>query len=198
MNAKLNLHLKRRTCQCYSKRFVFQTDLLVCSGIEGLCILLKRLNYPCRYSDMIHGFARPVPELCMLTNTVLDWVYATHGERLTSWNQPFLSRECLESYARTISEKGAPLTICFGFVDETVRQICRPGKNQQVVYNGHKRVHALKFQAVALCNEIVANLFGPVEGRHHDAGILTDFGVLVRLVMFYAFMGTKHIHYTHG
>ena len=153
----------------------------VCSGMEGLCILLKRLNYPCRYSDMIRGFARPVPELCMLTNTVLDWVYATHGERLTSWNQPFLSRECLESYARTISEKGAPLTNCFGFVDGTVRQICRPGKNQRVVYNGHKRVHALKFQAVALPNGIVANLFGPVEGRRHDAGILTDSGVLAAL-----------------
>ena len=25
----------------------------VLSGIEGLCILLKRLSYPCRYSDMI-------------------------------------------------------------------------------------------------------------------------------------------------
>ena len=58
---------------------------------------------------MTRCFARPVPELCMITNTVLDWVYATHGQRLTSWNQPFLSRECLESYALAISEKGTPL-----------------------------------------------------------------------------------------
>ena len=153
----------------------------VCSGMEGLCILLKRLNYPCRYSDMIHSFARPVPELCMITNTVLDWVYTTHGYRLTSWNQPFLSRECLESYAIAIARKGAPLGNCFGFVDGTVRQICRPGKNQRVVYNGHKRVHALKFQAVALPNGIVANLFGPVEGRRHDAGMLKDSSVLAAL-----------------
>ena len=24
-----------------------------CSGVEGLCVLLKRLSYPCRYFDMI-------------------------------------------------------------------------------------------------------------------------------------------------
>jgi len=25
----------------------------ICSGVEGLCLLLKRLAYPCRYYDMI-------------------------------------------------------------------------------------------------------------------------------------------------
>lgn len=150
----------------------------VCSGMEGLCILLKRLNYPCRYLDLVHSFGRPVPELCMITNTVLDWVYNTHGHRLTSWDQPFLSRDSLENYARAIAGKGGPLKNCFGFIDGTVRQICRPNKNQRVVYNGHKRVHALKFQAVALPNGIVANLFGPVEGRRHDAGMMKDSGLL--------------------
>ena len=51
----------------------------VCDGIEGLCMLLKRLAYPCRYSDMVHRFARPVPVLSMITNTVLDYVYDRHG-----------------------------------------------------------------------------------------------------------------------
>lgn len=32
----------------------------VCDGLECLCILLKRLSYPCRYGDMIHRFAKPV------------------------------------------------------------------------------------------------------------------------------------------
>ena len=29
----------------------------VCDGLEGLCMLLKQLSYPCRYGDMIHKFA---------------------------------------------------------------------------------------------------------------------------------------------
>ena len=32
----------------------------------------------------------------------------------------------------------------------------------RVIYNGHKRVHALKFQCVALPNGLNGNLFGPV------------------------------------
>ena len=44
------------------------------SGLEGLCILLKRLASPCRYYEMIYRFASPVPELCLIYNTVLRWV----------------------------------------------------------------------------------------------------------------------------
>ena len=58
--------------------------------------------------------------------------------------------------------KGAPLQNCFGFVDRTVRPICRPRKKQKIVYNGHKKVHALKFQSVVVPNGMIANLYGPV------------------------------------
>ena len=46
------------------------------------------------------------------------------------------------------------------------------------MYNGHKRVHALKFQAVVIPSGLVANLYGPVEGRRHDAGMLKESGLL--------------------
>ena len=49
----------------------------ICDGMEGLCMLLKRLAYPCRYSDMITRFGRPVPELCMITNWVMDFIWCT-------------------------------------------------------------------------------------------------------------------------
>lgn len=153
----------------------------VCNGLEGLCMLLKRLAYPCRYFDMISTFARPVPELCMITNTVLDWMHDNHGFRLTSWNQPFLSRISLEQYSQAVARKGAPLRNCFGFVDGTVRPICRPGENQRIVYNGHKRVHALKYQATAIPNGLIANLYGPIEGCRHDAGMLRESNLLVDL-----------------
>ena len=77
-----------------------------------------------------------------------------------------------------ITTQGSPLTNCFGFVDVTVRPICRPGEIQRIVYNGHKRVHSLKFQSVALQNGLIANLSGPVEQRPHDAGMLKTSGLL--------------------
>ena len=68
----------------------------------------------------------------------------------------------LEQYAAAIEGKGAALDNCFGFVDGTVRPISKPGEQQRIVYNGHKRVHALKFQSVAVPNGLIANMYGPV------------------------------------
>ena len=54
----------------------------VCDVLEGLCMLLKRMCYPCRYSDMIHLFGKPVPVISMITNQVLDHVFEIHGHRI--------------------------------------------------------------------------------------------------------------------
>ena len=114
----------------------------------------------------------------MIANTVLDWIYEFHSFRLTSWNQAFLAPPFLESYAQAVERQGSPLKNCFGFIDGTVRGISRPDTNQRVVYNGHKRVHGLKFQSVALPNGLIGNLYGPVEGSRHDAAMLKDSGLL--------------------
>ena len=73
-----------------------------------------------------------------------------------------MSPNLLQTYSEAIHEKGAALENCFGFVDGTVRPISKPGVNQRAVYNGHKRVHALKFQSLALPNGLIGHLFGPV------------------------------------
>ena len=42
----------------------------ICDSMEGLCILLKRVAYHCRLSDLIPRFARPVSVLSLITNHV--------------------------------------------------------------------------------------------------------------------------------
>ena len=135
----------------------------ICEGTEGLCMLLKRLCYPCRYSDMVHLFARPVPVLCMITNQVLDYIYQAHSHRILQWNHQQLSQANLERFAEVVHRKGAPLNNCFAFVDGTVRPICRPGTvNQRLLYNGHKRINWIKFQSVEwlqICMALVVSFF---------------------------------------
>ena len=139
----------------------------VVDGMEGLCMLLKRLAYPCRYSDMMQRFGgRPVPVLCMATNCVLDYIYEQHHHKMTEWNDDILNPAALQTYAECVHEMGAPLNNCFGFIDGTVRPICKPGTNQRILYNGHKRVHSLKYQAIAIPNGIIAHLYGPV-GKYY-------------------------------
>ena len=63
-------------------------------------------------------------------------------------------------------------------MDDTVKQICHSGGMPRTVYNGRKRVHAIKFQAIATPNGLAANLYGPVEGKRYDSRMLADSAIL--------------------
>ena len=94
---------------------------------------------------MIPRFGRSIPELSLILSEVTDYIVNTHVHLLRDLNQPWLQPAQLESFARAISRKGAALANCWGFVDGSVRPICRPGEHQRIMYNG-----------------LIANLFGPV------------------------------------
>ena len=162
-NFRLEKHHVGRLLDALQILAIFKCDQgTVCEGLEGLCILLKHFAFPYRFSDMIPIFGRRVPELCMINNTLIEWVYNHHRHRIMDWNPNVLSPIQLENYAEAVFNKGAALRNCFGFVDGTVRPISRPDENQRAVYNGHKRVHGLKFQSVVIPNGLIAHLYGPV------------------------------------
>ena len=150
-------------------------------SVEALCIALNRFAYPCRYYDMVRLFARPVPQLSIASNHVMDRIYDRWGHLLRDFDQPWLAPGKLEEYCNAIHMSGAPLKNCFGFVDGTVRPMCRPNEHQRVMYNGHKRVHAIKLQSLAVPNVLIANLYGPVEGKRHDSAMLRMSGLLQEL-----------------
>ena len=56
---------------------------------------------------MIHRFARPVPEISMITNTVMDHIFLSHGHRISQWNFDILSPPMLQEYADVIHAKGS-------------------------------------------------------------------------------------------
>ena len=95
----------------------------------------------------------------MIHNKVIDFIVDTHGELLQRLDQPFLSSRNLLRFAIAIHHKDAALDNCWGFIDGTVRPMCRPKQTQRVVYNGHKRVHAINFKSVVTPSGIIANLF---------------------------------------
>ena len=105
---------------------------------------------------------KPVPVLCMINNYMIDYIYQSHSHRILEWNDSILDPHLPERYSHAITAKGSPLDNCFGFIDGTVRPISKPGENQRIVCNGHKRVHGITFQSVALPNGLIGNMFGPV------------------------------------
>ena len=103
----------------------------------------------------------------MVSNHVLVYIFDLHSHCILNWNHDLLNPAKLQSYSDAVVAKGAALDNCFGFIDGTVRPLSRPGEFQRVVYNGHKRVHALKFQSVALPNGLIGSMFGPVGKIEH-------------------------------
>ena len=165
------------------EEFVCYNNVTI-DGLEALCIILKRYAYPCRYYDLVPIFARPVPQLCIITNQVTNFIFDRWANLLRTLNQNWLRPAKLEEFANAVYNKCNAVNNCWGFVNETVKAICRPDVNQPVVYNGHKRVHAIKFQCVATPSGMIASLYGPVEGRRHDSGMLAMSGLLPELERF--------------
>lgn len=111
---------------------------------------------------MIQRLIKPVPVFSMVMNILIDHIYAIHGRRLTQWNLDILSPDHLEMYTAAIMSRGSPVDNCFGFVDGSIWPITRPGENEQIVHNGDRSVHAIKFQSIVLPSGLIGNMYGPV------------------------------------
>ena len=86
-------------------------------GLEAFCVFLKRYAYPCRYSDLVPQFGRPFLELCMMSNSIMNFISENYNYFLNDFNQPRLSPKKLEECSIATHNKGAPLMNCFGSVD---------------------------------------------------------------------------------
>ena len=82
----------------------------------------------------------------MIYNIVLGYIYNTPGHKISQWNHTILDAVSLERYAEDVYDKGAALDNYIRVTAGTLRPICRTEELQRVVYNGHKPVHALRFQ----------------------------------------------------
>ena len=141
----------------------------------------KAFCLPLKYFDFVLKFGRPIPDYCIISNDIMNRIYGRFMHLLDDFNMPILNSDLLEKYCTAVVRKGSALQNFFGFIDGTVRAISRPGVNQKTVYNGHKNLHALKFQSVVLPNGIITHMYRPVEGKRHDCSMLRMSDLLTKL-----------------
>ncbi len=149
--------------------------------LEAMCIVLKRLAYPCRWTDLLSTFGRTEPELSLIFNETVRHIYTNFSHLLEDLNQPWLEVDNMNKFAEAVHAKGAALTGCIGFIDGTLRPCSRPSEHQEMIYSGHKRCHGLKFQGVMAPNGLFMTLHGPFEGKRHDITVLSRSGLLPEL-----------------
>ena len=138
MNVLLNFDFKRMIYTNYMAFYKFLMKLRVTFELKHQTLKLsvfffKRDTCPCRYLNLIHRLARPVPELRIINNIILKFPYERWGNLITTKNQKYPNN--LQIFADAIHDKGVSLESCWRFVDEAVRLICRSGENQRIMYN---------------------------------------------------------------
>lgn len=148
------------------------------TALEALCILLARFRSAGDQYDLQKDYCRTQSAISEVVNELCEYLNRRWSHLLDFDHEHLLSRKNLSRYARAAYRHGAPIRTIWGFIDCTIRAMCHPTWFQRQGYSGHKKVHALKYQAVVLVNGIIAHLFGPEVGRHNDNHLLATSGLL--------------------
>ena len=156
------------------------------------CTNRYRVHYETAMLIMLYRFSRPIrirPEMesffgmrkshiSAVLQTITTAMYAVSQPYL---NNPGIFRHRMALYARKVYRKCELLQNVWGFIDGTLRKICRPTYFQRQAYSGHKRCHGVKFQAIYTPDGLIACLFGPMNGNRHDSHMLRESQVLEQL-----------------
>lgn len=145
----------------------------------GTAVFLKRLASPFRWQDLEVLFGKHAPQLSEIFWETLEcFLDKRKGLLMGELNSNFLQPK-LGLYANAVEKKCGTLENCVGFIDGTVIGVARPGDNgmQNVLYNGHRRTHAIKFRAIVVPDGMFLHPFGPLEGRRLDWILYTGSGL---------------------
>lgn len=162
------------------------------------CVVLRRLTTPDRWCDLECLFGKFSSQLAEIFRDGLNHFVRARSNLLTSVIPKAFIAGRSQAYASAVFEKSGCMDNCVAFIDGTVIGISRPGGgeiHQRVVYNGHKRKHALKFQAVTTPDGLCIHLHGPEVGRRHDMFLYASSGMDAQLLDVMTVNGKQFIVY---
>ena len=121
--------------------------------VEAICLILRRLSYPCRWFDLQNQFGRHVSALSRIFYHTMDLILQRVKQQVLFYS---LTMDDVQSFVAAFAARGVPEVIrLFSVIDVKKHQTCRPGEHQRSVYSGHKRIHCLKYQTLELPNGLI-------------------------------------------
>jgi DDE superfamily endonuclease len=97
------------------------------------------------------------------------------------WDPERLTIDKLKQYARVVGNKCYTDRV-WGFVDGTIRPICRPSSlPQRPLYSGYARCHCFKFQSITTPDGLTTSCNGPHLGSIGDWRMWHDSGIEQKL-----------------
>lgn len=97
-----------------------------------------------------------------------------------NWDPQRLTLDRLREYSRAVKAADGGDRV-WGYIDGTLRKVCRPGEDQQVYYTGYKKHWAFKFQSIVTPDGMISSLNGPYAGPKADWTIWHESNLEARL-----------------
>ena len=107
----------------------------------------------CLASDLVSRLGRPVPEVGMMSNYVMNML-RYHSSKSAKLSLVEVSK--IQNYAHPMHDKTAALKNRQGFVHGAAHLVYRSNNRFQIMCYGHERLHSLKFQSVVAPNFLIA------------------------------------------
>ena len=134
-------------------------------AFDVFCMMCMKFAHPVGLFTMIKMFGKSCPVISRLISALRGILYDRFADSLR--HPKALSPEQCREFAQCI-EVICGMPIVVGFIDGTVRPICKPQLLQAQLYNGKDRVHSLKYQAINTPDGIIRHMAGPYPGSRHD------------------------------
>jgi hypothetical protein len=146
-----------------------------CPLYDALCMMCFKYAWPMRLGTMVRIFYSSTSRMSRIISSLRSLLFKHFSHHLK--HPAPLSLETLETFCAAVRQKSG-LSICFGFIDGTVRPVCKPSVLQGSCYNGKDRVHALKYQALTTPDGMFLQLAGPWPGARHDQHMVKSSGLV--------------------
>jgi hypothetical protein len=143
-------------------------------GFLAFCMVLYKLSWPRRMSDLRDTFGGTKQRCSRIVNHVVVFLYLRFYPKMSTLDRMRYTDDYLLYLCSAGLLKHEVMDNIWGFIDATIRPCARPVRFQKVVYNGKNRVHSIKFQSIVSWDGMIAHLSGPWAGARHDSGIFNE------------------------
>ena len=152
------------------------------------CVVLRRLASPTRWAELELLFGLQTSQLSEMFWEGMQHFLAERSELILGDPVGSFCAPRFDEYGEAVEKKSNALDNVVAFIDGTNLAVSRrSGENidQRVLYNGQKRKHCIKFQALTTPCGMAMHVAGPIEGRRHDwtlylqSGLETTLGQLL-------------------
>lgn len=147
------------------------------SHIEALCLVLDRMAYPRKWSDLESVYNRHRSSLSRIFKFMLHKILQSARHRLLASSTTTEGR--LSNYATAFWNRHVPRSLqIWAIVDVKKVKTCRPITGQRSMYSGHKKIHCFKFQTLQAPDGLIVHCSQSLSGRHGDGHILQESNLL--------------------